>query len=252
MYENKEYYINCDGIDIHVKLDFPLVQPEKMHVLIIIPGLTGHIEERHIVAVRDTALMCGYAVLRSELYGHGKSGGEFRDHTVLMWMHEAMRVTDHALSLPFCKDVIVSGHSQGGLTAVLASGLMYDRVKAAMPMSPAINIWDGAVRGEYFGQKLDPDHLPENLPCVAELNGNYLRAAALLPVREAIRRFTKPVFIIHGTKDGTVPYRYSRWLQKRYENAELVPVTGDDHCYNFHLDRVLSAVRDFLTAQAEL
>lgn len=251
MYENKELFINCDGINIHAKLDFPVEQSEKMHVLIIIPGLTGHIEERHIIAVKETALECGYAVLRSELYGHGKSGGEFRNHTVLIWMHEAMRVIDYALSLPFCSDVIVSGHSQGGLTTVLAAGLMYDKVKAAMPMSPALNIWNGARTGEYFGRKIDPEHLPEELPSGTGLDGNYLRAAAMLPVEEAVAKFKKPVLITHGTADAGVPFEWAEWLNERYEDVRLVPVEGDDHCYNFHLDEVLSAVREFLTAMAD-
>lgn len=253
MYENKEFYINCDGINIHAKLDFPEEQSEKMHVLIIIPGLTGHIEERHIIAVKDTALSCGYAVLRSELYGHGKSEGEFKDHTVLMWMHEAMRVIDYARSLPFCKDIILSGHSQGGLTTVLASGLMYDRLKAAMPLSPALNIWDWSRKGKFLGgQTFDLENLPDEIPIGTGANSNYVRTAMMLPVEEAIANFKKPVFIVHGTADNAVPYSYAQWLCEKYENARLVPVEDDDHCFNFHIEGMLSAVKDFLTEQAAL
>ena len=250
MYENREFFIDCDGINVHAKLDLPAVQEEKMHVLVIIPGLTGHIEERHILAVKDTALSCGYAVLRSELYGHGKSDGVFRDHTVLLWMSEAMRVIDYALSLPFCRDVIVSGHSQGGLTTVLAAGLMYDRVKAAIPMSPALNLWAGAVKGEFFEDKYGIDNIPEELPCGGGLSGNYMRAAAMLPVPEAVAKFKKPVLVTHGTADTAVPYEWAEWLSERYEDMKLVTIEGDDHCYNFHLDEVLCAVKEFLTEQA--
>lgn len=250
MYENKEFFISCDGINVHAKLDFPEVQAEKLHVLLIIPGLTGHIEERHILAVRDTALSCGYAVLRSELYGHGKSDGDFREHTVLLWMSEAMRVIDYALSLPFCKDIIVSGHSQGGLTAVLAAGLMYDKVKAAIPMSPALNLWAGAVKGEFFENKYGTENIPKELPFGDGLSGNYLRAAAMLPVPEAVARFKKPVLVTHGTADTAVPYEWAEWLNERYADVRLVPVEGDDHCYDFHLDEVLKAVKEFLTEQA--
>lgn len=250
MYENREFYINCDGIRIHAKLDFPEFQAEKMHVLVIIPGLTGHIEERHILAVKDAANECGYAVLRSELYGHGKSEGVFREHTVLIWMHEAMRVIDYALSLPFCRDVIVSGHSQGGLTTVLAAGLMSDEIKAAMPMSPALNIWDGAKKGELFGFTFDPEHIPMEAPIGSGVNGNYLRAAAMLPVEKAVKRFIKPVLLTHGTADKGVPYEWAEWLNERYEDVKLVPIEGDDHCYNSHLDKVIAAVKEFLSEQA--
>ena len=252
MYESREFFIDCDGIRVHAKLDFPQVQAEKMHVLIIIPGLTGHIEERHIIAVKDTALECGYAVIRSELFGHGKSEGAFREHTVFLWMNEAMRVIDYALSLPFCEDVIVSGHSQGGLTTVLAAGLMSDKVKAAMPMSPALNIWDGARKGKLFGFQFDPEHVPAEAPTGNGVNGNYLRAAAMLPVKEAVARFKKPVLVVHGTADDAVPFTWGQWLKERYEDARLVPIEGDDHCYNFHLEEVLKAVKEFLTEEANL
>ncbi len=250
MYDNREFFINCDGINVHAKLDFPAAQAEKMHILLIIPGLTGHIEERHILAVKDTALSCGYAVLRSEFYGHGKSEGAFRDHTVLLWMNEAMRVIDYALSLPFCQDVIVSGHSQGGLTTVLAAGLMADKVKAAIPMSPALNIWDGAKRGELFGFRFDPEHIPVEVPTGTGANGNYLRAASMLPVEEAVARFRKPVLVTHGTADAAVPYAWAEWLNERYEDMKLITIEGDDHCYNYHLEEVLEAVKEFLTEQA--
>lgn len=250
MYENRELTINCDGINVHAKLDFPAVQAEKMPVLIIIPGLTGHIEERHILAVKDTALSCGYAVLRSELYGHGKSEGAFRDHTVLLWMCEAMRVIDYARSLPFCKDIIVSGHSQGGLTTVLAAGMMADRIKAAIPMSPALNLWDSAVKGEFIRNPSGSESIPEELPCGDGLSGNYVRVAALLPVPEAVEKFKKPVLIPHGTADEAVPYEWAEWLKERYKDAKIVRIEGDDHCYHFHLEEVLIAVKEFLTEQA--
>ena len=48
--------------------------------MILLHGLTGHMEERHILAVRDTCLAHGFSVLRADLYGHGASGGAFRDH----------------------------------------------------------------------------------------------------------------------------------------------------------------------------
>lgn len=252
MLTNKEFYIECDGIKVHAKLDFPQEQEEKMHVLVLIPGLTGHIEERHILAVKDTALACGYAVLRSELYGHGKSGGDFADHTVLLWMQEAMRVIDYARSLPFCRDVILSGHSQGGLTAVLAAGMMFDKIKAAMPMSPAINIWDGACKGRYFDMEFE-NGIPEVVPRGdgRKLSGNYIRAAAMLPVEEAVGKFRKPVLVIHGTDDAAVPYSWAKWLEKRYADMQLVTIEGDDHGYNHHLDQVLTAVKQFLEEQKE-
>ena len=241
-----EMMIDCDGNRVHIKLDFPEEKKETVPILVIFPGLTGHIEEPHILAAAKTANACGYAALRAELFGHGESGGEFRRHNLLIWMQQAMRVIDYARSLPFCGKIWVSGHSQGGLAAVLAAGLMADRVAGAIPMSPALNIWDGARKGSLFGHDFDPEHIPETFPCGSGVSGDYLRAARLLPVEEAVALLKKPVLIIHGTEDETVPYDWALWLRERYADAELAGIEGDDHCYHLHLDQVLYSLSAFL------
>lgn len=241
-----EFYIDCDGSRVHAKLDFPENKKETMPVLVIFPGLTGHVEEPHILAAAAVANECGYVSLRAELYGHGLSDGEFRRHTVLLWMQQAMRVIDYALSLPYCGKLWVSGHSQGGLTAVLAAGLMADRIAGAIPLSPALNIWDGARKGSVLGRPFDPERIPETFSVGTGVSGDYVRAARLLPVEEAVAELKKPVLIVHGTADETVPYEYALWLREHYADARLVPVEGDDHCFHHHLDGMTSALRAFL------
>ena len=250
MYENREYYITCDGIDLHAKLDFPKNQQEVMPLLIVIPGLTGHMEEEHIIEVARIANEIGLASLRVELYGHGKSGGEFFDHNVMLWMIEAMRVIDHARSLPFVSDIYLSGHSQGGLTAVLAAGLKSESIKALIPLSPAINIWDGARNGELFGVPFNLKTMPEEFGMDDwTLSTNYLRVARMLPVEDAVKLYRGPVLIIHGTDDESVPYRYGEQLAAQYENAKLVSIEDEDHCYTRHLQQVTDALRTFLLQQ---
>ena len=41
----------------------------------------------------------------------------------------------------------------------------------------------------------------------------------------------------------------SRAAAKRFKNAELVIIPGDDHCYNFHLDQVVEAIRNWMLKQ---
>ena len=40
--ENKEFYINCDGIALHAKMDFPKEEKDKYPMVIVVHGLTGH------------------------------------------------------------------------------------------------------------------------------------------------------------------------------------------------------------------
>jgi len=247
MYKNEELYINCDGINVHTKITFPAEQKEKMPVLVLIPGFTGHIEEDHILAIAEAANSVGYVCVRSELYGHGKSDGKFEDHNVLLWMVETMRVVNYAYELPYAKDVYLAGHSQGGLNTILSGGMMCDRLKAILPLSPATSIYYGALAGNFLGVQYDKDNLPEKVESPDwTLSSNYARAAKMLPYEKAISEFDKPVLIVHGDADEAIPYEFAVRLQGDYKDAKLVTIPGANHCYDGHLDELRVAVADFL------
>ena len=245
-------YITDDGIRLNATIEMPAGNPEKCPLAIIIHGFTGHSEETHILAVADMLRGIGLATLRVDMYGHGKSDGAFRDHTLFKWMNNAMAVIDYALKLPFVTDLYLFGHSQGGLTAVLAAALKHEKIKALVPMSPAMMIPDGARRGDILGMTFDPDNLPDEMYLEHKdtcLGSNYVRTAQTIHVEEAIDRYTGPVLLVHGDEDATVPISCSIDASKRYRNADLVIIQGDDHCYNFHLDQVVDAIRSWMLKQ---
>ena len=136
----KEFYIEDDGIKLHAKLDMPAgyKEGEKCPLAIVIHGLTGHMEETHIIAVAETFNSIGIASLRVEMYGHGKSGGSFENHNLFKWLNNAMTVVDYAKTLDFVTDMYICGHSQGGVNAIMLAGMMPDIFRAAIPLSPAV------------------------------------------------------------------------------------------------------------------
>ena len=155
---------------------------------------------------------------------------------------------DYARKLPFVTDLYLCGHSQGGLIVILAAGLMPEYIRGIIPMSPAVMIPEMARRGELLGIKFDPDHIPEELmtDIGLPLSGNYVRIARMVHVEDAVARYNGPVLLIHGDADEVVPYHDSEELVKAYQNAELVTIPGDNHCYDHHLDLVLDALRKWL------
>lgn len=244
-----EIFISDDGIDLHLKLDMPETETDSL--VILVHGFTGHMEETHIVGVQQAINKAGMAVLRAEMYGHGQSEGEFHDHTLFKWISNIMVVTDYALGLPFVKNLYLCGHSQGGLLTMLAAGMRPDDYKAIIPMSPAIVIPDGARSGNMLGISFDPDHLPQEVEIKdLTLGANYFRTAQMIYVDPAIKRFPKPVLIVHGDKDEAVPISYSMRASKMYANCEFEIIPQDDHCYNSHLDIVCKTIQDFLKRQS--
>ena len=241
-------YILDDGVRLNAYLDMPAGEPQKCPLVIVIHGFTGHSEERHITAVSRTFNELGCATLRVDMYGHGKSDGRFHDHTLFKWMTNALTVIDYARALPFVTDLYLCGHSQGGLTVMLAAALKHDCVRAILPLSPAIMIPELARSGELLGLSFDPDHTPESLQAWdgRTLGGNYARVAQTIHVEEAVARYQGPVLLVHGDADAAVPIRYSVEAAHAYHNAELAVIPGDTHCYDHHLELVLDAIRTWM------
>ena len=243
-------YITVDGIRLNAQLDKPAGFSGKCPLVVIIHGFTGHMEERHILAVSQAFNECGLATLRADMYGHGHSDGEFKDHTLYKWLTCALAVIDYARGLDFVTDLYLCGHSQGGLTTVLAGVMKRDVLKGLIPLSPAMMIPEYARRGELFGCSFDPDHVPDVLDNGERLlGGNYVRVAQTIYPEQAVDRFTGPVLIVHGDEDEAVPYSYAVDTAKRYANAELVTIPGDNHCYDHHLDQVTAAIKEWIAKQ---
>lgn len=246
MRTTRQFWLQDDGIRLNAKLDRP--GEGRRPLAIVIHGYTGHMEEAHLLAVCGALHALGVATLRLDMYGHGHSEGQFRDHTLYKWLTNALTAVDYARGLDFVTDLYLCGHSQGGLTVMLAAAMERDRVAGLIPLSPAAMIPECARRGEILGHTFDPDRIPDELVYDEEhiLGGNYLRVAQTIRVEDAIDRYRGPVLIVHGDRDDAVPFEVGRDAASRYADATFVPIPGDTHCYDFHLDRVAEAVGEWM------
>lgn len=249
----KEFYLNDDGIRLHAKLDIPEdIDPDKgdktCPLAIIIHGFTGHMEERHILEACHAMHDRQVATLRLDMYGHGKSDGLFCNHTLFKWISNALTAIDYAGSLSFVSDLYLCGHSQGGLLTILVAGMVPDKLKAIIPLSPALVILDGARKGNILGQPFDPEHIPDTIgQGDRQLSGHYVRVAQYLNAEDAIRRYPGPVLIIHGDADQTVPVAYAYEAARLYgDRCQLKIIPGDSHCYDRHCDQMSDAIRAYL------
>lgn len=244
----REFYITDDGIRLHAKLDQPTDAGEKMPLMILFHGFTGHMEEEHIIRTKDVALETGIAVLRIDLYGHGGSDGAFEDHTLYKWVTNGLAVIEYAKKLDFVTDLYICGHSQGGMLTVLLAGMCQDVFKAVIPMSPAVMIPEAARSGSLLGSSFDPEAIPEYMELMEgrRLKGNYIRVAQTIHVEDEIDRYHGPVCIIHGDADQAVPYSYGVKAAERYANGQLKTVAGADHCYEGHMDEFEACLKEFL------
>ncbi|MCR5803878.1 MAG: alpha/beta fold hydrolase [Clostridia bacterium] len=241
-------YINDDGIKLHVELEKPENAPSKMPLVIVIHGFTGHMEEDHIVAAAMACRDQGYATLRVEMYGHGQSEGEFKDHTLLKWIGNALTVIDYARTLDFVTDIYLCGHSQGGLMVMLAGGLKHEFIKGLIELAPAAMIPELSRKGELLGFDYDPNNIPDVLEIKPGfvLGNNYARVAQLIHIDDAIDMYDGPVLIVQGTKDYPELMESAKYASGRYKNCQYVEIEGSEHCYNGYLPQMVEAIKGWL------
>ena len=236
--------------DNEIRLSFILEKPEgtgPCPLVILLHGFTSAKDRPHTILAAEAMRAAGFATIRMDLYGHGESGGEFREHTLLKWLSNAAAMIDYARGLDFVTDLWLSGHSQGGLVAALAAGAEPDRIRGLILRAPAFMIPQGAREGCLLGSRFDPEHIPDSFPVIKgmTLDGEYLRTAQTVHVEEAMDRFKGPVLILHGDEDDTVPAGDSVKAAERYAQCELAVIRGETHHFDRHPDEMVRLIRSF-------
>ena len=245
----KQFYIDDDEIKLNAILDMPTTNVDKCPLCLMFHGFTGNIEEDHILAITTAMNQAGVATLRVDLYGHGKSGGEFKNHNLYKWLNNIMAVTDYAKKLDFVTDMYICGHSQGGLAVTLAAAMEKDLFKALIPLSPAYIIPDGARAGRLLGYQIDPDKIPDELEAWDRvLSGNYVRVAQTIDVAKAIKDYKGKVLIVHGDEDETIPVEVAKKAAAEFYDCQLEIINGADHCYVNQEDEAAEIVKNFISS----
>ena len=241
-----------DGIRLSAVLERP--EAERCPLVIVLHGFTSTKDKTHTLAACKAMREAGFATLRFDLYGHGESGGEFRDHTLHKWISNTLTVIGYARRLDFVTGIYLSGHSQGGLVATLVSGMYPDLIKGLILRAPAFMIPRCARQGSLLGFGFDPLHIPEEVRVMKglTLSGYYTRVAQTIHVEDAIDRFQEPVLLLHGDADEVVPLEDLIEAARRFHNCRLVAIPGETHHYDRFPEKMKTIIREWMIEQRNL
>ncbi len=245
-YKKKNLTIWDDRIRLSAVLERPSKEPCPL--MIVLHGFTSNKKKLHALATCEAMREAGFATLRFDLYGHGSSGGRFRDHTLYKWISNTLAVLNWARKLDFVTEIWISGHSQGGLTAAVVAAMAPDLIRGMVLRAPAFYIPQQVREGNLFGARFDPDRIPEYVePARGVVVGaDYLRTAMTLHAEEAIDRYPGPVLLVQGELDDDVLPQYSEQAAQRYRNCTLAVIPGEDHHFGKCRDRMQAVIRDWL------
>lgn len=176
----------------------------------------------------------GRAYVRFDYFGHGLSSGEFVAGSITRWRDDALLVLDRLTHGP----QILVGSSLGGWIALLAALARPERIVGLVGVAAAPD----------FTEELIPPLLsPSDRQVLAAGGTVFMRDCAEgepTPVRQAFlddgRRhlllrgpiaIACPVRLIHGQRDGDVPWQTSLRLAERLDAADVTVtlVKDGDH-----------------------
>ena len=235
-----------DNIPLAAVLERPGAVPCPL--VIVLHGFGSSKDRPHTLAACAAMRDKGFATLRFDLYGHGESGGTFRDHTLYKWIGNALAVLDYARSLPEITEIYFSGHSQGELTAALAASMAPDLVKGLILRAPAFLIPRCAREGSMLGYHIDPQRIPDEVEAFngQTLGADYFRVAQTIHAEDAIDRYPGPVLLLQGDQDDLVPPEDSRQAAERYRHCRLVMLSGESHHFDRCTEQMCAAIREWL------
>lgn len=218
----EEHFVEAgDGVKLHAIHFHPT--GESKGIVIYYHGNGGSMDKWGYVAKDFTDR--GYEVFMTDYRGYGKSGGTIQNEA--QFINDANKLYEYGVALAPGKRVVVMGTSMG-------SGV-----------APGVAV------------KYKPDMLILNTPYNSLMYVTRHHTKGILPIswilkyhlksEDLIGQYNGPVYIIHGTADGTVPYACAEKLANRSNPANTTFITvpngthqlGGDPAYYNMLDEAL-------------
>ena len=154
---------------------------------------------------------------------------------------------EYAKKLEYVSEIVIAGHSQGGVVAGMAAGKRPEDVSALVLLAPAAVLKENALNGTVLGVEFDPEQLPDSIGVFGqEIGRGYLEDAQTLPIWEESKKFTGPVCIINGQEDEIVPVSVGERYHELYPGSELHVLDGTGHTFSGSTEDVAAIVTEFV------
>ncbi len=255
---------------------YQLVGPADGPVVVLIHGFSvpAYVWERTVPALSAA----GFRVLTFDLFGRGYSDRPPTANSLDLFVRQ---VDDLLTALKIDRPVDMGGLSMGGYIAAAYANRHPTRVRRLMLFAPQVQVLGSGPAmamvtlpgfGEYlFATVIAPVYLAGDVSDFADAaraerwKERYLDAmqytgfrAALLSTLRSMQgdpfdeyrklgALDRPVLLVWGEADSTVPFENASGLKKAIPQAELIPIPGGRHlaCHEFP-DQVNPALVDFL------
>lgn len=247
------FFFDSSGYQLAAVLHTPSGRG-KSPCIVMCHGYTGNKVEAHRLFVQAARRFAsdGFAVLRFNFRGSGESEGGFEEMTFSGELQDFARALDIAEAEPAvdASQIAVLGLSLGG-AVVLCGSALDKRPRAVVAWSAPATL----ARFPEFLRKLPLVTLRPGLEAYEQENGFYVGKAFVedaprhRPLDEVGKIVPRPVLLIHGREDRTVPLEDAERLYGAVmEPRRLLAIEGGDHVFTkwHHMNRVFEETSRFL------
>ncbi len=167
----------------------------------------------------------GYAAMTFNFRGTGTSGGDF---SLQGWIDDLRTAIDHLSGAVDPTEIVLLGTNTGGSIAICV-GADDPRVSAAGLLSPRADFDDWADHPRRFLEHAREIGAIQSARFPASLD-EWSRAFRRFRPTESARRFApRPLLVLHGEDDESVPVGDARQLAAAHGSAELNVLAGAGH-----------------------
>ena len=175
-----------------------------------------------------------------------RSEGRTTEMSVMTEADDIRAVIDEAKGWDFVNSdqIVIIGASQGGAAAAAYAAENGSDIKGMILLYPAFVIYDD-IHQQFHSLNEVPEKF--NYQGWIRVGKNYISDAWDYNFYDDMKKFDKPVLILHGDRDGIVDLSYSRQAVKCYPNAELQVLNGAGHgFYGSSFDEAVTFIDAYL------
>jgi hypothetical protein len=224
--------------------------PGQGPTVIWLGGFASDMSGTKAQALADWAKAKGRDFLRFDYFGHGQSGGDFRQGSISRWRADALAVIDQLTTGP----LLLVGSSMGGWISCLAALSRRDRVAAMVLVAPAADFTEKLMKPGFPKAVLDTITREGEFVWPSDYGGGIVVTRLLLEdgdrwsILDAEVAITCPVRILHGGADKDVPWRHGLDLALALEGEDVTftLIRDGDHRLSRDQDlaRLVAAVEE--------
>lgn len=231
-------FLDCGGVNIAFR-HRPAAAGQTGAPLMFLSGYRSDMEGTKAQAIDALAEARGLAATRFDYSGHGRSGGDFYQGTISLWLSQSMAVYDRFYQNSAPAPILI-GSSMGGWIALRMAQELAKRGQSPsglVLLAPAPDFTETLIK-----PALKPEHqreLAEKGFFTAAEHGfetPYSRALLEDGVHNRIMggdllRLGCPIHILQGMEDEIVPYSHTMRLMDflPLENVTLTLIKDGDH-----------------------